>query len=95
LSRFELALKCFNEVLKISPQHKHALSNKGMVLAQKKKYPEALRCFEAAIAVDSYFAGAWYNMALAMQCMGLNKEAMAAMKTAKTLEGSTGECCRR
>jgi len=67
----------------------------GMVLAQQKKYPEALRCFEAAIAADAYFAGAWYNMALVLQCMDRGKEAMAAMKTAATLEGKEGGCCRR
>ena len=66
-----------------------------MVLAQQKKYPEALRCFEAAIAADAYFAGAWYNMALVLQCMDRGKEAMAAMKTAETLEGKAGGCCRR
>ena len=90
-----LALQCFEEVLKLSPAHKQALSNMGMVLAQQKKYPEALRCFEAAIAADAYFAGAWYNMALVLQCMDRGKEAMAAMKTAETLEGKAGGCCRR
>ncbi|HOV81636.1 MAG TPA: hypothetical protein PLN19_01060 [Methanothrix sp.] len=62
------------------------------VLAQQKRYAEALGCFDAAIAVDPYFAGAWYNKALAMQCLGREKEAMAAMKTAKTLEGAGGSC---
>jgi tetratricopeptide (TPR) repeat protein len=94
-NRFDEALQSFNEALKLAGQHKQALSNKGMVLAQQKKYPEALSCFEAAIAADPYFAGAWYNMALAMHCLGREKEAVAAMKTAKTLEGEGGGCCRR
>jgi tetratricopeptide (TPR) repeat protein len=59
-------MKCFDEVLKLPPGHKHTMSNKGMVLAQQKKYQEALACFEAAILADAYFAGAWYNMALAL-----------------------------
>jgi tetratricopeptide (TPR) repeat protein len=95
LGRFPEALQCFEEVLKLSPQHIQALSNKGMVLAQQKNYQEALNCFEAAIAADPYFAGAWYNKALAMQCLGHGREAMAAMKTAKALEGQSGACCRR
>ncbi len=66
-----------------------------MVLAQQKKYPEALAYFDAAIAVDAYFAGAWYNKALVMQCLGRGKEAMAAMKTANALEGKETGCCRR
>jgi tetratricopeptide (TPR) repeat protein len=90
-----LALQCFEEVLKLSPVHTQALSNMGMVLAQQKKYQEALRFFEAAIAADAYFAGAWYNMALVLQCLDRGKEAMAAMKTAATLEGKAGGCCRR
>ena len=40
-----------------------------MVLAQQKRYQDALDCFEAALVVDPYFAGAWYNKALAMQCL--------------------------
>lgn len=94
LGRYPEALQCFDEVLKLSPQHARALSNKGMILAQQKKYQEALGFFDAAIAVDSYFAGAWYNKALAMQCMGRGREASAAMKTARTLEGQ-GRGCRR
>jgi tetratricopeptide (TPR) repeat protein len=93
LERFALALQCFEEALKLSPRHKHALSNMGMVLAQQKKYPEALGCFDAAIAIDPYFAGAWFNKALAMQCLGRGKEAMAAMKTAKTLDGEARSGC--
>jgi tetratricopeptide (TPR) repeat protein len=95
LERFPEALQCFDEVIALSPKHKEALSNKGMVLAQQKKYTQALICFEAAIAVDPYFAGAWYNTALAMQCLGRRKEAAAAMKTAETLEGGMGGCKRR
>ena len=89
------ALRCFDEVLKISPRHAYTLSNKGMVLAQQKKYQDALDCFEAAIVVDPYFAGAWYNKALAMQCLGRDREAMAAMKTADQLEGKAVGCRRR
>jgi tetratricopeptide (TPR) repeat protein len=95
LERFPEALQCFDEVLKLSPAHKHALSNKGMVLAQQKKYTAALACFEAAIAADAYFSGAWYNTALALQCLGRKKEASAAMKTAETLEGGREGCRRR
>ena len=95
LGRLTEAMQCFEEALKLSPAHKHALSNMGMVLAQQKKYSEAIGCFDAAIATDPYFAGAWYNKALALQCLGRGKEAMAAMKTAATLEGSAGGCCRR
>jgi len=94
LGRFPESLQCFQETLKLLPSHKHALSNIGMVLAQQKKYAEALGYFDAAIAVDSYFAGAWYNKALTLQCLGMKREASAAMKTAKTLEGSAGGCCR-
>jgi tetratricopeptide (TPR) repeat protein len=95
LGRFPESLQCFKEALNLSPSHKQALSNMGMVLAQQKKYGEALGCFDAAIAVDPYFAGAWYNKALALQCLDLKREASAAMKTAKALEGSAGGCCRR
>jgi tetratricopeptide (TPR) repeat protein len=95
LGRYPEALQCLDEALKLSPGHAHALSNKGMVLAQQQKYHEALDCFEAAIANDPYFAGAWYNKALTMQCLGRGREATAAMKTAKTQEDVARGCCRR
>lgn len=90
-----LAMECFEQLLNLSSQHKHALSNMGMVQAPQKKYHEALRCFEAAIAADAYFSGAWYNMALVLQCMNRGMEAMAAMKTADTLEVKACRCGRR
>ena len=93
--RFAEALECFEEVLKLSPEHIHALSNRGNGFCSAKKYLEALGCFEAAIAIDPYFAGAWYNKALVMQCLGRDREAMAAMKTAKTLDGQGRSCCGR
>lgn len=93
MGRYDDALKCFDEVLKIAPKHVYTLNNRGMVLGQQKKYVEALRCFDAAIDCDAYFAGAWYNKALALQALGRGREAMAAMKTAKALEpGYHGGC---
>ncbi len=95
LGRYSEAKQCFDDALKRSPRHAQALSNKGMILAQEKKYQEALILFDAAIESDPYFAGAWYNKSLAMQCLGRGREAKAAMKTAKSLDGSNGGRCRR
>jgi len=86
MGRYDDALKSFDEALKLSPKHVYTLSNRGMVLGQQKKYNEALRCFDAAIEGDAYFAGAWYNKALALQALGRGHEAKAAMKTAMALE---------
>ncbi len=95
LGRYADAVICFREAIKLSPGHKHALTNLGMVLAQQEKYMEALSCFDYAIEADPYFSGAWYNKALALHCLGMKREAAAAMKTAKALEGAAGGCCWR
>lgn len=86
MGRHDDAIESFDEALKLSPKHVYTLSNRGMVLGQQKKYDEALKCFDAAIGADAYFAGAWYNKALALQALGRGREAKAAMKTAMSLE---------
>jgi tetratricopeptide (TPR) repeat protein len=66
-----------------------------MILAQQKKYESALRCFDTAIEIDAYFAGAWYNKSFAMSSLGRGHEAKAALKTAKALDPFGSGCRKR
>lgn len=48
----EAALRCFNEVLSLDPNHSEALVRKGATLERLKKLNEAFECYDRAIAVD-------------------------------------------
>ena len=49
---WESALKCFNEVLALDPNHSEALVKKGATLEHLKKLNEAFACYDQAIAAD-------------------------------------------
>jgi tetratricopeptide (TPR) repeat protein len=51
-NEWENALKCFNEVLALDPNHSEALVKKGAALEHLKKLNEAFDCYDQAIAVD-------------------------------------------
>jgi tetratricopeptide (TPR) repeat protein len=48
----EAALRCFNEVLSLNPNHSEALVRKGATLERLKKLNEAFECYDRAIAAD-------------------------------------------
>jgi tetratricopeptide (TPR) repeat protein len=52
-NQLELAIKCFDEVLSINPNHGEALVKKGVALERLKKLNEAFECYDRAIAADS------------------------------------------
>ncbi len=49
---FEGALKCFDEILSLNPNHGEALVRKGATLERLKKLTEAIECYDRAIAAD-------------------------------------------
>jgi len=58
----DTALKCYNKALVYNPKHKHALVNKGGVLARKGLLVEAMGCFRRALQVDPQFETAHINL---------------------------------
>jgi tetratricopeptide (TPR) repeat protein len=49
---WEGALKCFDEVLALEPNHSEALVKKGVALERLRKLDEAFTCYDRAIAAD-------------------------------------------
>jgi tetratricopeptide (TPR) repeat protein len=52
LEKPEEALACYEEILKLSPDHPEALVKKGLTLERLRKLDEAIRCYDRAIAAD-------------------------------------------
>ena len=46
------ALECFEEVLKVEPNHAEALVKKGIALEELRRMDEALQCYDRAIAAN-------------------------------------------
>ena len=52
LEKPEEALACYEEILKLSPDHPEALVKKGLTLERLRKLDEAIGCYDRAIAAD-------------------------------------------
>ena len=52
LGKFEEAIKCYDEVLKIDPKDIDALNNKGIVLGKLGKLDEAIKCYDEASKIN-------------------------------------------
>ena len=50
--KFEEALKCYNEAIRIDPNYSNAHYNKGNVLYNQGELEEALNCYNEAIRID-------------------------------------------
>jgi len=59
LDRAEEALACFDEALKLEPQHAEALLKKGAALEQARKPDEAIACYDRVIATHQTFTMAY------------------------------------
>lgn len=52
LGQVEQAIACFDQAIRLNPDHVDALLKKGHALERLQKYQEALDCYDRAIAVD-------------------------------------------
>jgi len=60
-SDWEAALKCFDEVLALDPNHSEALVKKGATLERLKKLNEAFECYDRAIAANDSMTVAYLH----------------------------------
>jgi tetratricopeptide (TPR) repeat protein len=78
LEKSEEALACYEEILKLEPNHPEALVKKGLALERLRKLEEAIGCYDRAIAADHsmtmayLYKGGLYNrmerFSEALQC---------------------------
>ena len=68
--KYQEALDCYDEALKINPKDADALVNKSDVLLRLGKYQEALGYAEEALRINPQDITAWYNKAEALEYLG-------------------------
>jgi tetratricopeptide (TPR) repeat protein len=80
LGRFEEAIACYNEAIKINPQYEKAYANKGYVLVCLSKLKEAINCCDAAIKINPTHDWPWYLKGEALAKLHKFKEAIACFQ---------------
>lgn len=74
--RYEEALSCCDEALRIDPQDASAWHNKGMALGNLGRYEEVLSCCEEALRIDPQYPYAWAGKGVALYNLGRYEEAI-------------------
>ena len=74
--RFEEAVRYYDKVLEIDPQHDEAWYSKGTILSQLGRFDEAIRCYDRAIEIDPHNSEAWNNKGASLSQSGRFEEAV-------------------
>lgn len=83
---YELALKAFEEAIKIKPDYAKAWINKSAVLGSLGRYEEAFKAAEKAIEIKPDDTLAWNNKSAALIRIGRYEEALKAAEKAIEIE---------
>jgi len=83
---FKAALECFEQAIKLSPNHSRAWYNRGMGLVTiGAPKDEALFCFSKALEIDPYDAEAWNNKGAVLAMLDNEFDAMICYERALEL----------
>jgi tetratricopeptide (TPR) repeat protein len=83
----EAALRCFDEVLSLNPNHSEALVRKGATLERQKKLNEAFECYDRAIALDGSMTIAYLHKGGLCNRLERFKEALECYEKALRTQG--------
>ena len=76
--KYQEAMDCYDQALKIDPKHADALVNKSDALLRLGKYQEALGYAEEALKINPQDITAWYNKAEALGYLDKPAESIEA-----------------
>ncbi len=86
LGKPEEAKADFTTCLKIAPNEINAHYNRGNIFFQELNYPEAIRDFEASVAVNDEFGKGYYALGLSYYHVKEQEKACLALQQAKKLK---------
>jgi tetratricopeptide (TPR) repeat protein len=81
------AVSCYDEILKLDPNHAEALVKKGAALERLKQDDAAIRCYDRAIEVNQKMTLAYLSKAGVCNRLGRYDEAMECYEQALQTEG--------
>lgn len=82
LGKYEEAIECIDNALKLSPNNEVALVNKGTALSRLGRHKEALKCYNEAIRVNPNYEVAWNNKGNALTRLKKYEEAIKCYERA-------------
>jgi len=85
------ALECYEHALRLDPSHKAARTNRGFLLTQLKRLPEAVSNNRELVRAHPEFAMAHYNLAQTLLASMKPAEALEACDTAIALRSDWAE----
>src|SRR5208282_5114912 len=68
--QYELAIRDYDESIKLNPNYAKSFNNRGIAYQKKGEYGRAIEDFDAAIKIDSNYAEAFANRAETYQNQG-------------------------
>jgi tetratricopeptide (TPR) repeat protein len=90
LDQSEKALSCFEEILKLEPDHAEALVKKGTALERLKRVEEAIECYDRAIAANRSLTVAYLCKGGACNQLERFDEALACYEQALRTQEKSG-----
>ncbi len=81
-----LALKCYEEALKIDSDFVSAHINRGILLHEKLEHQEAIKAYDRAISLNPTIVDAWLNKGNSLHAIGRYKDALKVYKEALEIE---------
>ena len=59
LEKYEKAIKCYDEIIKINPNCSEAYYNKGIALYNLNRKDEVLKCYDKIIEINPNYSDAY------------------------------------
>ena len=78
----DIALKLYNQVLKIEPNHSQSYNNLGSVFFVQGKKEKAKDCYEKAIAINPNYENAYNHLGVLFKDLGENQKAKSCYEKA-------------
>jgi tetratricopeptide (TPR) repeat protein/glycosyltransferase involved in cell wall biosynthesis len=91
--QIQLAIQCYDQIIRLQPNHAIAFNNMGILFNQIGQYQAAETCFDRASRIDSSYANAWYNWGNTLKDQEKFDLAIEKYKKAITCKNDFAEAC--